>query len=395
MPLLERVIHVQWPLRVWFTRGLFDPANPLLAQVAAGSLPDGPARVFAVIDRALALAQPGLEQALAAYCAARPEALELASPPLLLEGGEAAKSTWAPVAAIHAALEKARIDRHSYVLAAGGGALLDVAGLAAATAHRGVRLLRVPSTTLSQADSGVGVKNGVNAFGKKNFIGTFAPPHAVLNDLDLPNSLPPKHRRAGYAEAVKVALIRDAAFFERMESEAPELAAFEPAALERVVRRCAELHLDHIAGSGDPFELGSARPLDFGHWSAHKLEALSGFRLGHGEAVAAGMALDVIYSRRQGWLPAAEAQRVLALLERLGFALSAPGLGLQGAGGRWRVLEGLEEFREHLGGALTVTQLRGIGQGFEVHDMDGRVLEAALAELRERASATAGEEPAP
>ena len=109
----------------------------------------------------------------------------------------------------------------------GGGALLDLAGLAAATAHRGVRHIRIPTTTLSQCDSGVGVKNGINAFGKKNFIGTFAPPFAVINDFDLLASLPARDKRAGYVEAVKVALIRDSAFFNQIERDADKLAAFD------------------------------------------------------------------------------------------------------------------------------------------------------------------------
>src|SRR5262249_47001338 len=156
---------------------------------------------------------------------------------------------------------------------------------AAATAHRGIRLVRVPTTTLSQCDSGVGVKNGINAFNKKNFIGTFAPPFAVINDFQLLTTLGPRDKRAGYAEAVKVACVRDAPFFEALEHDARSLDEFEPHAMRRLIRRCAEIHINHIVNGGDPFESGSARPLDFGHWAAHKLEHLSDFRIRHGEAV--------------------------------------------------------------------------------------------------------------
>ena len=165
---------------------------------------------------------------------------------------------------------------------------MDMAGLAAATAHRGVRHIRIPTTTLSQCDSGVGVKNGINAFGKKNFIGTFAPPFAVINDFQLLAPLSPRDKRAGFAEAVKVACIRSREFFDALEEDAAALAQFQPDAMRKLIRRCAELHMDHIATSGDPFEFGSARPLDFGHWSAHKLEQLSDFKIRHGEAVAIG-----------------------------------------------------------------------------------------------------------
>src|SRR5208282_5227289 len=144
----------------------------------------------------------------------------------------------------------------------------------------------------------------------KNFIGTFAPPYVVINDSNLLATLEPRDKRAGYVEAVKVACIRDRAFFEEIERTADQLAAFEPAAMKRLIHRCGELHLDHIATSGDPFETGSARPLDFGHWAAHKLEQLSGFQICHGEAVAVGLALDVIYSRSIGLLETASAERI-------------------------------------------------------------------------------------
>jgi 3-dehydroquinate synthase len=236
--------------------------------------------------------------------------------------------------------------------------------------------VRLPTTTLAQADAGVGVKNGLNAFGQKNFIGAFAVPHAVINDFDFLDTLPPGEKRAGYAEAVKVALIRDAAFFGQLERDADALAAFEPAAMERLIRRSAELHVAHIAQGGDPFEFGSARPLDFGHWAAHKLERLSHFRLGHGAAVAIGLMLDVLYSRRLGWLDAASAGRVGALLRRLGFDLFCPELASLD-----ELLTGLEEFRAHLGGPLTVTMLKGIGEGFEVHEVMAEQVRAAAEEL--------------
>jgi 3-dehydroquinate synthase len=236
--------------------------------------------------------------------------VKLAGPPLVIEGGERAKNSPLQVAEIHSQIDRHHLDRHSYLIAVGGGALLDVAGFAAATAHRGVRHVRIPTTTLSQADSGIGVKNGINAFGKKNFIGTFAPPHAVINDFNLLATLEPRDKRAGYVEAVKVACIRDRAFFGEIERDAEKLTTFEPAAMKRLIQRCAELHLDHIATGGDPFELGSARPLDFGHWSAHKLEQLSNFQIRHGEAVAIGIALDVVYSRQIGLLDAKSAERI-------------------------------------------------------------------------------------
>lgn len=228
------------------------------------------------------------------------------------------------------------------------------------------------------------MKNGINAFGKKNFVGTFSPPYAVINDFAMLASLSERDLRGGLAEAVKVACIRDREFFEELETMADRLAEFQKEALKRAIYRSAELHLDHIARGGDPFEFGSARPLDFGHWSAHKLEPLSDYRLRHGEAVAIGMALDVIYSRRVGLLDARSADRVLALLQRLGFELYANELHYADSEQRLVVLLGLEEFRQHLGGQLTVTLLAGIGRGVEVHAMDREAIAAAMEELRSR-----------
>jgi len=219
----------------------------------------------------------------------------------------------------------------------------------------------------------------------KNFVGTFAPPFAVLNDLEFVMSLPERDKIAGMAEAVKVSLIRDAEFFAWIERHMDDLATFERSAMAYMIRRCAELHMRQIGHGGDPFETGSARPLDYGHWSAHKLESLTRHHVRHGEAVAIGMALDARYSVLAGLLPAGGEERICALLEYLGFHLWHPALAKTGAGGEWVILEGLKDFQEHLGGELTITLLAGIGKGVEVHEMDtGRVREA-MQWLRSRA----------
>jgi 3-dehydroquinate synthase len=384
MFMIRRSIQLSYELRVYFTQSIFDPANPLLNSVLDEPASAAAHKALVVLDESLALVQPGLARQIEAYFNARAATLHIVCPPVIIEGGERTKNSYFHVSEIHSHVDRFHIDRHSFIIAIGGGALLDMVGLAASTAHRGVRHVRVPSTTLSQADSGVGVKNGINAFGKKNFIGTFSPPFAVINDFQLLGSLSARDKRAGYVEAVKVALIRDRRFFENIEKDAPRLREFEPAAMQRLIRRCAELHLDHIASSGDPFEFGSARPLDFGHWSAHKLEQLSEFKLRHGEAVAIGLALDTLYSRRIGLLDAASSERILNLLEGLGFELFANELFHADAENSLNVLDGLEEFREHLGGQLTITLLKAIGQGCEVHDINLPKMIEALFELRDR-----------
>ena len=384
MPYIERNIQVSYRHRVYFTRGVFAAENPLFHQVLASEQTNALAKALVVVDETLAQHQPHLLANIEAYFARHAADLKLVGTPLVLEGGERAKNSYFHVSEIQSQVEKHHIDRHSYVIAVGGGALLDVVGLAAATAHRGVRHVRIPTTTLSQDDSGVGVKNGINSFGKKNFIGTFAPPFAVINDFDLLASLPDRDKRAGYIEAVKVALIRDPVFFNQIERDAAALAAFDAEAMQRLIYRSAELHMNHIATSGDPFEFGSARPLDFGHWAAHKLEQISDYRIRHGEAVAVGIALDVIYARRAGYLDAVSTERILTLLEQLGFELFTNELLHEDSSGELVVLKGLEEFREHLGGCLTITLLQGVGRGFEVHEMDAALVLASIHELQER-----------
>ncbi|HWI59984.1 MAG TPA: 3-dehydroquinate synthase [Bacillota bacterium] len=382
MSLIEQTIEISFQHRVYFSRNVFEPKNTLLRQVLRVGEGEPTPKALIVLDESLHRAQPDLASRIETYFSNISPLVKLVCPPVILEGGERVKNSYFHVSEIQSHLDRYHLDRHSFLFGIGGGALLDVVGLAAATAHRGMRHVRLPSTTLAQADSGVGVKNGINAFGKKNFIGTFAVPFAVINDFDLLASLAPRDKRAGYIEAVKVACIRDAAFFAEIEQAAGALRAFEPEAMQRLIYRCAELHVHHIATGGDPFEMGSARPLDFGHWAAHKLEQLSEYKLRHGEAVAIGMALDVIYSQRIGLLDAPSAERILKLMQELGFDLFASELLNVGAGGGLMILRGLDEFREHLGGQLTVTLLKAIGQGIEVHAIDQAIVSEAIRDLQ-------------
>jgi 3-dehydroquinate synthase len=381
MSVIQHSIQVNWRLRVFFTEDVFAPANLTLKTALADN---APRKILVVLEDSLAQAQTNLSRQIENYFSAHAKQLQLVCPPILIAGGEHAKNSDKFVTEIHSQIDRRHIDRHSYLIAIGGGALLDVVGFAAATAHRGVRHVRIPTTTLSQADSGVGVKNGINAFGKKNFIGTFAPPFAVINDFNLLATLKPRDKRAGYVEAVKVACIRDKNFFDEIERDAEKLISFEPSAIKNLIRRCAELHLEHIATSGDPFETGSARPLDFGHWAAHKLEQLSNFQIPHGEAVAIGIALDVIYSRNTDLLDKKSCERILRLLEQLGFNLFTNELLKADANGHLQILTGLEEFREHLGGELTITLLKEIGCGAEVHEMNQQKIVEAIHELQQR-----------
>lgn len=375
---------VEFSYAVVFTEHLFDPANAVFADALARLEPERRHRFVALIEAGVVAAWPDLPAEIAAYAARHDRQIELAGAPEIVPGGEGVKNDPALVERLQRHLLALGIDRHSYVVAIGGGAMLDMAGFVAATTHRGVRLVRVPTTVLGQLDSGVGVKNGINAFGVKNFIGTFAPPFAVLNDARFLSSLPARDRIAGLAEAVKVALIRDRMFFEWLERRAEDAARAEPDVLAFAIRRCADLHMRHICTAGDPFEMGSARPLDFGHWAAHKLETMTGHALRHGEAVAIGIALDTRYSVQAGLLAPGSEERVCRLLERLGLRLWHDALETRAADGSYAVLGGLRDFREHLGGELTVTLLAEIGRGVEVHEMDDAAIIDAIGWLKQR-----------
>jgi 3-dehydroquinate synthase len=380
----EQEFTIRYDYPVYFTEGVFDRDNPVFELALCRREPRKRHRFVAFIDAEFARGWPTLAEEIAAYAKAHCDTTELIAEPELVAAGEQVKNDPALVTRLQQRLGDLGVDRHSYVVGVGGGALLDMIGFVAATTHRGVRHIRIPTTVLAQNDSGVGVKNGVNAFGKKNFLGCFAPPHAVLNDLNFLRTLHVRDRIAGIAEAVKVSLIRDGAFFEWLESNVDALRDFVPSATARMIRRCAELHMRQIAHGGDPFESGSGRPLDYGHWSAHKLEALTDHALRHGEAVAIGVTLDTRYSVQTGMLAAGGDERVYTLFKRLGFSLWHPALELRGSEGRLLVLDGIEEFREHLGGELTVTMLRGIGRSEDVNTLDHNEILRAMSWLRRR-----------
>ena len=400
---LERSFRAAFVHRVHFSSDVAAPQNPLLDELFASALlpqhagapgtrrePDAahvlrppanaqtfPPKGLLIVDEGLHAAQPGWAGRLSARLVQA--GVRLHAETLILPGGEKAKDGFHVVERVIRAIDAAHICRWSYVIVAGGGAVLDAVGFAASTAHRGVRLVRLPSTTLAQDDAGIGVKNGVNMRGKKNLVGVFDVPFAVINDLALLSSLSERDWRSGFSEAVKVAALKDPAFFAMIENNAEHIAARSMSAAEPVIRRSAQLHFEHIVDGGDPFERQRARPLDFGHWAAHRLETMTRHRLLHGEAVAIGMALDCRYAVHTGMLSKADAERVLCVLEALGFSLSDEAMDDVES-----LLPGVEDFREHLGGSLAVTMLRGIGQSVEIDAIDPELVRAAAADVRQR-----------
>ncbi|MDR3637166.1 MAG: 3-dehydroquinate synthase [Isosphaeraceae bacterium] len=369
--------------RLYFTDDVLDRDHDVLANVLEPS--EGrPARVQFWLDEHVANAQPDLKSKIRAFAGRHAGRIHLAGNVQVVVGGEAVKNDIHVLERMLKVFNAANLDRRSYVVVIGGGAVLDAVGFAAAIAHRGIRLVRLPTTTLGQADSGVGVKNGVNLFNKKNWLGAFAVPWGVINDTALLDTLPDRDFICGFSEAVKVSLLKAPALFASLCESASRIRGRELAAALPAIRASAELHRDHITLGGDPFESLEARPLDFGHWSAHKLEAMTEFQLRHGEAVAIGLAIDTIYSSLALGLPLQDADRVLRCLVDLGFALHHPILSEVDA-----LFEGLEEFRQHLGGRLTLTMLRGVGSPVDVHEVDAGVMRASIDRLSAYASASA------
>lgn len=378
MDYLQQSFSVRFEYKVIFTEHLFDRSNTALKHFFDSQRSDNIKKVFFVIDEGVASYHPSIEEDIRSYFA-DVKGFTLVPEIFKIEGGENAKNQPEYFYKIVDAVDKFGIDRHSYIVAVGGGSILDLVGYAAAVSHRGIRHIRIPTTVLSQNDSGVGVKNGINYSSKKNFLGAFVPPVAVFNDFTFLNTLSREEWISGISEAVKVALIKDASFFNWLCDNAEALASRDLQSMKFLIRRCAEMHIHHIA-SGDPFEMGSSRPLDFGHWSAHKIEQLSHFTIRHGEAVALGIALDSTYSWLSGRLAESEHRKIISLLKTIGFAVTHPLIDISNE--KSPVLLGLDEFREHLGGKLTIMLLDAIGRGVEVHELDVTLLNKASEWLR-------------
>jgi 3-dehydroquinate synthase len=373
---MDATFSVNYTHRLRVTSDALAPGNDSLLNVMPPAVPGKPAKVQFFIDAAVAASDPTLLDRVKTYVASHQGRLTMPRPVQLVPGGEDAKNAprWLEDMLRH--IHDATICRQSYVVVIGGGAVLDCVGFAAAIAHRGVRLVRLPTTTLAQSDSGVGVKNGINGFGKKNYMGSFAPPWAVINDDAFLRTLSPRDWRCGFVEAVKVACIKDRAFFDRIETGVDAINARDHRIAVPIITDSALWHLRHITGNGDPFEMTTARPLDFGHWAAHKLEQMTWFRLRHGEAVAIGIAIDVTYAAMMGLLDEGAAVRIKETLAALGFDLYDDAMQQVP-----ELLKGLEEFREHLGGRLTVTMLRAIGAPVDVHEIDANVMGEAIRSL--------------
>lgn len=374
---IDAPFSVPFVHRLRFTRDVFGADQQVLANVLLPS--DGQAaRVQFWGDANVKAAHPDLQERIDRFCDALQDRIIYVGRMETVPGGEDIKNDIHVFEGMLKVFNAADLDRRCYVVVIGGGAVLDAVGFAASISHRGVRLVRLPTSTLSQGDSGVGVKNGVNLFGKKNWLGSFAVPWAVINDEKLLSTLSDRDFVCGFSESVKVSLLKDSAVFDELCRSARRIRSRDMSAALPMIRQSAQAHLDHITCGGDPFEMLEARPLDFGHWSAHKLEAMSNFRLRHGEAVAIGVAIDTVYSALALGLGRTDAERVLQCLIDLGLKIDDPRLRDSET-----LFDGLEEFRQHLGGRLTLTMLRGIGESVYVHEIDHELMQQAIDQVGE------------
>ncbi len=372
---IEDYFTIKYKHKIIFTENVFSQDNKILKKILEK---DANSKALIVIDKGIVENDINLLSSITEYF----KSVSVVFMHAVIPGGEAVKNNLDHLMDILSLIDKNHIDRRSYLIGIGGGAVLDITGFAAAIAHRGIRYIRIPTTILAQCDSGVGIKNGLNLFGKKNFIGSFYPPIAVINDFNFLNLLSPRDKRSGLAEVVKIALIKDKELFEQVQRLSDRLASFELSAIKSVIIKCAQLHYDHIVNGGDPLETGNSKPLDFGHWSAHKLEQISNFKIKHGEAVAVGIAIDTLYSANIGLIKSATAKTIINQLIKLGFQIYYPELETKDSNGKLIIMEGLDEFREHLGGTLSITLLKGIGKSIEANNIELDLVEKSLRQLK-------------
>ena len=265
-----------------------------------------------------------------------------------------------------------RLGRDATVVALGGGVVGDLAGFVAACYQRGVAYVQVPTTLLAQVDSSIGGKTAVNHAGGKNLIGAFHQPVAVISDTELLASLPARELRAGLAEVIKYALIRDAAFFDWIEAHIGQLLAREDGALEHAICRSCQIKAQIVAH--DEREQGERALLNLGHTFGHAIEAATGYvQWLHGEAVGVGLVLAADLSRRMGQLEPAVFERLVALLQRAGLPVEAPPIGAQ------RALDYMRIDKKVKAGRVRLVLLKGLGAAELTADYSDNALHETLA----------------
>jgi len=304
----------------------------------------------------------------------RVRALLGGDPPILLPEGEAAKQ-WDVLHVLLAHLSERGATRSTAIVALGGGSVGDVTGLAASLFKRGCPVIHLPTTLLAQADSAVGGKTAIDAFGHKNLIGTFHQPSLVVADPAFLDTLDPRQLRSGYAEIIKYGLIDDAPFFAWCLAHGPALLAGDPAAREHAITTAITAKARLIAGDVED-RTGRRALLNLGHSFAHAIEGEAGLgRLLHGEAVAVGLVLALRFSAELGLGPPQDPDQLAAHLTQVGLPASLDEVGIRGPA----LLQWITHDKKNDGAALTLVLARGIGQAFVARDVDPAALAAFLA----------------
>ena len=291
--------------------------------------------------------------------------------PIILPDGEAYKNS-ETLNKIYDALLENRSERSTTLIALGGGVIGDLTGYAAATYLRGVPFIQIPTTLLSQVDSSVGGKTGINHPLGKNMIGAFYQPQLVLADIDTLQTLPPREFSAGVAEVIKYGLIRDADFFDWLEVNMEKLMALDEAVLSYAIFRSCQNKAEVVAR--DEHENGERALLNLGHTFGHAIENAMGYGVWlHGEAVAAGTMMAARLSERMGWLTNQDVQRIHAIFTAANLPLNAPKLGVE------KYLNLMQLDKKVADGKIRLVLQQGIGKSVITSDYDIEKLRETLA----------------
>ena len=289
---------------------------------------------------------------------------------IILPDGEAHKNS-ETLNLIYDALLKNRCERSTTLIALGGGVIGDLTGYAAATYLRGVPFIQIPTTLLSQVDSSVGGKTGINHPLGKNMIGAFYQPKLVLADIDTLQTLPPRELSAGVAEVIKYGLIRDADFFDWLEVNMSKLMGLDEAVISYAIYRSCQNKAEVVAA--DEHETGERALLNLGHTFGHAIENAMGYGVWlHGEAVAAGTVLAADLSQRLGWLTSEQISRIHALLSAANLPLNAPKLGVE------KYLDLMANDKKVENGKIRLVLQQGIGKAVITSDYDVDKLKQTL-----------------
>jgi 3-dehydroquinate synthase len=287
-----------------------------------------------------------------------------------LPDGEVHKSL-ANVSRLLDVLVTNRFARDACVVALGGGVVGDMAGFAAACYQRGISFVQVPTTLLSQVDSSVGGKTGVNHPGGKNLIGAFHQPIAVFADVDTLTTLPDRDLRAGLAEVIKYGLIVDREFFDWLDANAEKLLARDTSALIHAIRRSCEVKAEIVAR--DEHERGDRALLNLGHTYGHAIESATNYTTWlHGEAVAAGMLLAADTSQRLGWIDTADVSRIERVLQKFGLRTDVKSLSAA------TIAENMKIDKKVAAGRIRLVLLKAIGKSVVTGDYDDAALRETL-----------------